>query len=275
MQKLLVLQSLWSMEDLQPGRERSLEENVRLIAEAGFDGIGAAWTEPDAAARVAALARGHGLVVEGVAFPRDVDGLKPVLELGAAHGLHHLNIQPDVRPRSQREAVAILEGWQRLAEQVAYPVNIETHRNKLTNDLLVLLDLLDSLPALRLTADLSHLVVAREVPLPVPAEIEAQIRAVLDRSFALHGRVSTASQVQVPFGFAQHAPWLAQYRDWWRWGMQSWRARAGTDAALPFLCELGPRPYALSGADGGELSDRWAESRQLAAIARALWADPA
>ena len=40
----------------------------------------------------------------------------------------------------------------------------------------------------------------------------------------------------------------------------------------PFLCELGPKEYAMTGPDGYELSDRWEEAKMMMSMIRALWA---
>lgn len=271
-QRLLVLQSLWAMERRHAdGIEPMLEDSLQRIADAGYDGVSTSYSDPATLGRLMPLLRGHGLTIEGQCFPRTVDDLKPVLELASRHGCHHLDLQPDARPRTVAEGVRLIEGWMRLAEQSPVPVLIETHRDRLTTDLFYVLDLMDAVPGMALCADLSHLLVGREFAWPVDAENTAMIHRVLDASWALHGRVGSREQVQIEIGYPHHRMWVDLFLDWWEYGMASWRQRAGTDATLAFTCELGPRPYAITGADGNDTVDRWDEALLLRDLVRARW----
>jgi hypothetical protein len=136
--------------------------------------------------------------------------------------------------------------------------------------------LLDAVPEMRLAADLSHYVVDREMPCPPPAGLQALMSRILDRSDSFQGRVAARGQIQLALGFAQNAKWVALFRDWWRQGFAGWLSRhAAEDAAMVFLCELGPPDYAITDARGRELSDRWAEALLLAQWAREIWTSAA
>ena len=71
--------------------------------------------------------------------------------------------------------------------------------------------------------------------------------------------------------FPHQKDWLDLFMAWWEYGFRSWRRRAPKDAVFTFLCELGPREYAMTGPDGYELSDRWEESQTMMRLVRALW----
>jgi len=272
MQKLIVMQSLWAMERRQTdGHERTLEENVGMIIAAGYDGVSTDWRDRERSKRITALIKPHGLVAEGQCFPDTVDDLKPVLEIATETGLHHLDIQPNAKPRTLGECVPLIEGWVRLSEEVDFPVYIETHRDRMTTDLFFVLDLLDRFPDMKLLADLSHFLVGREFAWPIDDTNHGYIHRVLDNAWAFHGRVASREQVQIEISFPHHRMWFDRFLGWWEYGFRSWRRRAGTDADCSFVCELGPPPYAITGRDGNDLADRWDDALLMREKVRALW----
>jgi hypothetical protein len=271
-QKLVVLQSLWAMERRHTdGMERSIEQNVEMILKAGFDGVSMTVSDAAAARRIAALLKPHGKLIEAQCFPRTVDDLKPVLELCAELGVYYLDIQADVRPRRIAECIPLLEGWRRLAEQVSFPVYFETHRDRMTTDLYFTLDLLECFPDLKLLGDLSHFLVGREFAMPISAENQGYMQQIIDNCWAFHGRVASREQVQVEISFPHNKLWLDLFLSWWEYGFKSWRRRANPDESLAFVCELGPKPYAIAGPDGNDASDRWMEALMMKDAIRALW----
>lgn len=272
MQELLVFQSLWAMERRHTdGNERSLHDNIAMIADAGFEGISAHYTNRADVVRLNEIARGSGLEIEGVCFPRSVEDLRLPLELASEFPVRHINLQPDVRLRRVEDCLPLLDGWMRLAENAGIPVFIETHRDRMTTDLFFTLDLLDRRPDLPLLADLSHFLVGREFAFPVEEENHALIRRILDNSHAFHGRVASREQVQIEISFPHHRPWFDLFLDWWDYGFRAWRTRSAADAALVFTCELGPKPYAITGRDGNDTTDRWGEALMLRRMVRDLW----
>jgi len=271
-QRLDIYQSLWAMERRHTdGHERSLEDNITMIAQAGFNGVSAGYASRNDVRRLTGLLRPLGLQAEGQCFPRTVDDLQPILEIAAEFGVHHIDLQPDVRPRRLDDALKLIDGWTRLAEQVDFPVYIETHRDRMTTDLHFTLDLLDARPNLKLLGDISHYLVGREFALPVSDENHAAMHRILDHSWAFHGRVASREQVQIEISFEPHRIWVDLFLDWWRYGFASWQQRAGPDDTLVFTCELGPKPYAIIGRDGNDTTDRWAESLLMRDWIHELW----
>jgi len=253
------------------GIERSLEKNVEMILEAGFDGISASVTVQSEFRRAARLVAANGKVIEAQCYPQSIEDLKPVLELCDVLGVLYLNVQPDLRPRRLAECLHLMDGWLRLIEASPFPVYFETHRNRMTNDLYLTLDLLDHFPSLRLTADLSHYVVSRELPLPVSEEDSGHIQRILNNAWALHGRVASSQQIQLEISFPGHKPWLELFLGWWRYGIRSWSRRANATASLPFVCELGPKPYAITNREGNDTTDRWGEALLLKKYIEDIW----
>jgi hypothetical protein len=264
MGKLVVLQSMWAMERRHTGGfERSLEDNVRMIVEAGYNGVSAHCTDRAAVARLSGLLTDTGLAIEGQAFPKTVEDMKPVLDIASEFGVRHIDVQPDVRPRRLEDCFPLIEGWLKLTEAYDVPVYYETHRDRMTTDLYFTLDLLDRYPDLPLIADLSHILVGREFAWPVSEENHALVHRILDNAMAFHGRVATREQVQIEVSFPHHRPWVDLFLGWWECGFRSFRRREGADRDICFTCELGPKPYAITGRDGNGTTDRWAEALMI------------
>jgi sugar phosphate isomerase/epimerase len=258
--------------------EASTAQKFDRVREAGFDGMAidlGALTLDEAEATVPHFAR-TGLHAGLTAFPKSVEDLRVALVLAHQIRASHVVVIGQEMPIKLAEMVPVIEGWLELADQEGMPIQFETHRNCITNDLFTMVQLLDAVPAMRLAADLSHYVVDREMPCPPPAPLQALITKVLERSDSFQGRVAARGQIQIPLGFPQSAKWVELFRRWWRDGFTAWLGTHRNDhAALVFLCELGPPDYALTAADGRELSDRWEEALTLSGWARDIWREVA
>jgi sugar phosphate isomerase/epimerase len=251
-------------------------EKFDRVKAAGFDGMTidlGALTYAEAEATVPHFER-TGLAAGLTAFPASVEGLRPALALAHRIRAPYVVVIGQEMPLAIADMVPVIEGWLRVADEERMPIQFETHRNCITNDLYTTVQLLDSVPDMRLAADLSHYVVDREMPCPPTPVLEELVSRVLERSDSFQGRVAARGQIQVPLAFAQNAKWVALFRRWWRQGFTSWLTRhPRVDATLVFLSELGPPDYAITDAAGREMSDRWAEALQLKQWAQDLWAE--
>jgi hypothetical protein len=273
---LLFFQSMWAMECLPwKGSEWTLEEQVARIADAGFDGAAVEFDDYEKAKLITGLLRERGLKWSVECYPTTIDELQPTIEYAFEFGIEsatHINLQPNVRPARVLECIPYVLGWQRLADDAGIEVLFETHRDRMTTDLLFTLQLIDAVPPMKLTADLSHALVGREFRWPVSETDHQLIRRILERAAAFHGRVASREQVQIQHSFPHHRQWLDLFLGWWEEGFRFWLAKAGPEDTLTFTTELGPPHwYAITGPDGDEMSDRWLEALQLKDEVAGAW----
>jgi Sugar phosphate isomerases/epimerases len=266
---LKVFQSLWAMEPW-----RDLGATIARVSEAGFDGLAVDLGAADAALAWEALPHMEraGLTPLVVAFPRAVSSLRETLRMARTMGAPFVVVIGQVFPLTVEGAIPVVRRWIEMSEEEGVPIQFETHRNCITNDLFFTLQLLDAVPEMRLAIDLSHYVVDRELRLPLSDFDGGLFRRCLERGDSFQGRVASRQQIQLPLDFPQHAKWRAQFEAWWREGFRLWRSRRGPGEDCVFLCELGPPEYAVTDRDGRELSDRWTEALALKATAERLWA---
>jgi len=274
MQKLEIFQSLWAMDRRIPGQpEPPVAEHFQRIAEAGYHGvcIDPALAEIDEMLKLKPLFEQHDLKCMVNVFPHTLEEMRPLLEFARGMQACHVNALGTLIPLEVDEGADMVRRWLDDAASVGIPLLFETHRDSLLNDLGYTVLLMDAVPEMRLCADLSHFVVDREIRLPLSERDNDYFQRILNRSDCFQGRVASSEQVQVQIGFPQHQKWVDQFRAWWSEGMRQWKQRNADDATLVFLCELGPPPYAITGADGLELSDRWQEALQIRQWVQEAW----
>ena len=144
---------------------------------------------------------------------------------------------------------------QQAAAAHGLPFFVETHRNNFTETIPQTVALLDAVPEVRLTGDLSHFVVVGEFYGWADERAGERMMPVLEKVSHLHGRVSNGEAVQVDVGdgSTQAARFFVSL---WTIAMRHWLAEAKPGDVFPFAPELGPPSYAITLPDGREFSDR-------------------
>jgi len=273
---LRVFQSLWGMGALPfgGGPEWSVAEKLAALVDGGFHGIDIAWTPAVPAVEAVERAQAAGVDFGVTCFPTSAGHFEELVgTFGSLDpGPVYVNLQPVPKVFTVEEGAAYLREWLRIADAAGLRLLVETHRDRMTTDLRFTLQLVEAVPELWLTADLSHYLVGQEFAWPVSDENHRLIRRILERTQMFHGRVASREQVQVSIGWDHHRPWLDLFLGWWEEGFRLWRERSGPDDDLIFVTELGPPNwYAITGPDGNELSDRWEEAMLLKRHVTGIW----
>jgi hypothetical protein len=272
-QTLKVYQSLWSMMPHdQSGEVLPLDRIAGVVRDAGYDGmaidLGAADVEMAHAVRPH-LER-EGLTPLIVAFPRSVESLRDTLKMARDFGAPYVNVIGQVFPLTVEGAIPVIRLWIEMSDDEAMPVQFETHRNCITNDLFFTLSLLDAVPEMRLAGDFSHYMVDREWTLPLGSFEKGLLTRAIDRCDSFQGRVASRQQVQLQLDFPQHAKWVELFKGIWEEGFASWKAR-NPEGEMVFLCELGPPEYAMTDGTGREMSSRWDEALKIKGWVEEIW----
>lgn len=275
--RLELQQSWWAMIGLGDERgEWSFEQKFERIAEAGYAAVSAAIPAPEEEERWHRMLDEYKLGFNAMAFPSAVGDIRRALEEARRFGrVQYLNLQVMDGFVVDAEAEELLAGLLAEAAAAAMPTFVETHRGTVTQDLIRTAQYVQALPELRLTIDLSHYVVAGELNSSLD-KAQPYFDRLLQRTSALHARVSNGEQVQIDIGPDGDHPMARPFAGWWRAGMAGWLAQAQPGDVLPFVTELGPPGYyAVTARETNgserEVSDRWQQALLLKWIAEELW----
>ncbi|SFD54358.1 hypothetical protein SAMN05216378_0384 [Paenibacillus catalpae] len=269
-------QSWWAMIGLgENGREWTMEEKFERIAAAGFTGISATMPSEQDILEWHRLLDKYQFTFSTVAFPSSKSDMGDILETVKQFGrVQYINSQVMDAFVVGDKAVQLLQELLEASADAGIPHFIETHRGRITQDLLRTTDYVRALPQLQLIIDLSHYVVAGELD-GAGSRAEAEFEVLLERTAGIHGRISNGEQVQIDIGKSGSHPMVDHFKRWWKKGMRNWYANAVPGDILSFVPELGPPGYAITRIVEEnreiETTDRWQQALLLKQIAEELW----
>lgn len=265
--------ALWGLEKLPmnaPEAARwTLDEKFARLKGAGFEAVECWLTDDNEAETKAALDR-HGLrlVLGHRPFtPADIDAtVARAVRLRA----DFVFAQPADAFTPLETVAELVRYGQNAAAKHGLPFFVETHRNNFTETIGQTVALLNAVPDVGITGDLSHFVVVGEFYGWESERADHRMMPVLAKVSHLHGRVSSGEAVQVDVGdgSGQSAQFFVSL---WRTAMGHWLKGAKPGDVFPFAPELGPPRYALTLPDGSEFSDRWEQGLVMANLARQAW----
>jgi len=269
--RLRVQHSLWSLIGLPMNapEEWTLTEKFERVKAAGFEAV-ECWLDESDEARHKAVLDATGLRLVLGHHPFSVEDTRRTVEQAKRLRADYVFAQPYHPYLPLDEAVPLLRQAVKLAADQGMPLFIETHRNNIPESLNQALELIEKMPEVTLTGDLSHFVVIGEFYGWEDERAIDRMDPVLQRISHLHGRISNGEQVQVDVGDGSGDTAQFFVRLWAR-AMSHWREGASPGDVFPFASELGPPRYAITLPDGREFSDRWEQSLVMKKLAEQAW----
>ena len=273
---LRVHHALWSLIGLplncgpDKAPEWTLDEKLARVRESGFQGV-ECWLDDSNEAQVKAALGKQSLRLVLGHRPYSIQDVRQTVERAVRLKADFIFAQPASAFTPFEDVVRIVVEGRRIANEAGLAFFVETHRNNWTENLPQTLQLIEAVPDIRFTADLSHFVVVGEFYGWEGEGAEARLAPILERASHAHARISNGEQVQVDVGDGSNDTARFFVRLWTRM-LRSWRAEAGLGDVFPFASELGPPRYAITDREGREISDRWEQSLVMKRLIEEAWA---
>lgn len=274
--RLLLVQNLWGLVGLPSNdKEWPEEEKLTLIKLAGFDAfdvwIGGA-SEKDVE-KWRAEGEKLGLTLGVETGPEKVQDLGPAIVIAKRLGSVYLDVHVASSFVPEAEAAELLRGLSEEAKRADIAMVVQTHRGRVTQDLIRTVGYARAIPDLRFDVDLSHYFVGGEIGGAPPPIAQPFFDVLLDQAVMLDGRVSNGEQVQIDMGPAADNAETRVFAAMWKRVMVRWLREAQPGDVFPFRVELGPPGYAILDPAGREISDRWGQQKLMAGLVVRLWND--
>jgi sugar phosphate isomerase/epimerase len=272
--RLYLVQNYWGFDSL-PTKDKpwTRDEALARMKAAGYDAVDV-WGGglSDAAAdEWKALASKHGLGLGMEGGPAKIEDLPALIATMRRLGSPYLDLHVANYFLPEKDAETLLRALSDKCRAEGVAMVTQTHRGRVTQDLIRTVGYAKAIPALRFDLDLSHYFVAGEIGGTPGPEAMAHLEALMERAVMLDGRVSNGEQVQIDLGAAGDSDQTRLFAGLWKKVMIGWLKAAARGDLFPFRVELGPPNYAILDPAGREISDRWEQQKRLGKLAERLW----
>lgn len=242
--------SWWGLDHL------GVEPMLRKIRDAGYDGveIGIPAAASDLESLHSALAA-HGLQLiahqyqaEGARFADYRVSLRQCLERAAASRPLFINSHTGRDYWTLEQNLELIDIAQEVQDRLGVPILHESHRGRFLYSAPAAMEYFARRPNLRITADLSHWVIAAESLL---VGHDAALEEAVQRADHIHVRVGSAELPQVDDPFSPRwSQELQAFSGWWLRIARRFRRERRDLLTITF--EFGPPPYCPISPDTGE-----------------------